>query len=218
MQTAAAAVNHKAPALDFHRAVAPHLSELRRRAKSLVRVRADADDLLQETLLRGYRFWSTWSELEDRPGDPRPWLQTIMVSIWCNWSRRSKKRREIIEMFGGQRQRDRAGSVTAAPSASALASVGHHANVPATPADLVGGFSDELAAALDRINPTWRATFEESLTGATHQDIADKLQMPIGTVMSALYRARRALGQQPAVAALARNEYGMRAEFDTKSS
>jgi RNA polymerase sigma-70 factor (ECF subfamily) len=54
--------------------------------------------------------------------------------------------------------------------------------------------SDEVAAALAKLGPDYRAVVERAdLSGERYKDIADALDVPIGTVMSRLFRARRQL-------------------------
>lgn len=201
--------------LDFNRAVASHLPEMLARARSLVRVKADADDLLQETLLRAYKHWSTWQAPEDRPGDPRPWLQTIMVTVYCDWFRKAKKRRRLLESFIGafSERHPRQQQVSGKMKNTCLPLWAAESN-PAKHSVAAGTLHDELMRALDQLDPTWRKALEARIEGESQQDIARQLAIPPGTVMSRVYRARRAIGNAPGVAELARREYGMRASFD----
>src|SRR5688572_2051224 len=70
----------------------PHFERLLRVARRLAGNREDAADLLQETLLRAFRTWSSF-----RPGtDSRAWLFTILYSVFSNrWHQRRRRPPEV---------------------------------------------------------------------------------------------------------------------------
>ena len=63
----------KGTELSFQRAVATHQAALRASALRLTRSRSDADDLLQDALLRALRFWHRYREQDNC----RAWLQRV---------------------------------------------------------------------------------------------------------------------------------------------
>lgn len=68
---------------------------------------------------------------------------------------------------------------------------------------------DEVRAALDRLGAGYREVVERAdLEGQRYQDIAQELHVPIGTVMSRLFRARRQLEAE--LAGYASRDYGIR--------
>ena len=72
-----------------------------------------------------------------------------------------------------------------------------------------GELCDEVKAALDRLGPEYRDVVERAdLRGEKYKDIADALHVPIGTVMSRLFRARRVLETE--LQGIAAREYGIR--------
>src|ERR1700759_4780154 len=64
----------------FQRTVAPFNAALRAQALRLTKNRSDADDLLQDTLLRAWRYWPQYREQDNC----RAWLQRIMLNTFCS--------------------------------------------------------------------------------------------------------------------------------------
>ena len=74
---------------------------------------------------------------------------------------------------------------------------------------VAGELGDEVAAALGTLAPDYREVVERAdLKGERYRDIADALEVPIGTVMSRLFRARRQLEAQ--LEAYAAEDYGIK--------
>ena len=66
-----------------------------------------------------------------------------------------------------------------------------------------------MKSALDRLGPEYRDVVERAdLRGEKYKDIADALSVPIGTVMSRLFRARRVLEGE--LATFAQRDYGIK--------
>jgi RNA polymerase sigma-70 factor (ECF subfamily) len=164
----------------FARHVLPEIDVLYRVALSLTRNAADAEDVVQETLIRAYR------SIERFDGrHPRAWLLTILRNANVN---RTRRRRPSLfaDPEEGRRQLE-AGAPE--PSAEEEATV-----------DL---FDDAVAAALDRLPPRFRQIVDlVDLDGLSYQETADVLEIPIGTVMSRLHRARRRMRGQLAAEGL----------------
>jgi len=156
--------------LDFTAAVSPLLPSLRAAALRLTREPADADDLVQEALLRAYRFWSSYRQGTHLSA----WLNRIIKNTFVNGYRRKRREREAI---GALREL----ALSRREQARELG-----------PADL--GFSDRVEGALERIAPEYRAVLlEVAVKEQSYGEAAQRLGCPIGTVMSRLHRARRAL-------------------------
>ena len=141
-----------------------HVSALRRYARLLTGDAHKADDLVQDTLERAVSRWAMW-----RPGAGlRPWLFTLMHNIHAN------QRRD-------NRHDDAALPLHEAPEP------GHEPHQQL--ADRL-----DLAQALSRLPPDHRAvlllvTVEEY----SYAEAAALLDVPLGTVMSRLHRAREGL-------------------------
>jgi RNA polymerase sigma-70 factor, ECF subfamily len=154
----------------FQRYVVPELEVLYRVARSLSRSDADAEDLVQETLLRAYRA------IERFDGRyPRAWLLTILRN--ANINRARKKQAELLDdpdLTFERTEGDRTQTVR--------------------PEDLVVEpvFEAEVEAAYRALPEPFRQVVDlVDLNGLAYQETADLLDIPVGTVMSRLHRARK---------------------------
>jgi RNA polymerase sigma-70 factor (ECF subfamily) len=172
----AAAVADRAAA--FNATALPHLPAVARVARALAANEADADDLVQETFLRAMRHWDTFV-----PGtDCRRWLATICRNV--HFASYAKAKRE-----------------TAVDDADleALASVQVHRDARALGLDGLFERTDlgpAIVSAIASLEPDFRAV--ETLVdveGFSYEDAAGVLGIPVGTVRSRLFRARRQLQQ-----------------------
>lgn len=142
---------------------------LRRFALDLTGSAADADDLVQAACERALVNATSW-----RP-DSRldSWLFRIMQNLWIDWRRRVARRGEHMEV--------------GAAADPALTLDG--ALMAERRADLA-----RIARALDEIPRLQRHVLMLTcVQGLTHQECAGILNVPIGTVMSRLARARESL-------------------------
>ena len=143
------------------------IPSLRRYAWSLLRNAADADDLVQDCLVRALdRMETLRSE-----GDLRPWLFTIMHNVFANrWRRMTKSARFLSDRGEAD--------VAVAPSQE----------------DKVQ-FQDVLRG-LDTLPEEQREVLLlVAVEGFQYDEVAKMLDVPIGTVMSRLSRGRDRLGQ-----------------------
>jgi RNA polymerase sigma-70 factor (ECF subfamily) len=157
---------------EFRRAVLPYVEELYGAAVRLTRSRAEADDLLQETMLRAWSFRDRFE-----PGtNGRAWMHRILMNTFINGYRRKKREREVLaEVQGG----------------------GPAQPWPTEAVDELqseDGVSDEVQAALDDLPEEFRSVVllidRDELS---YREVASALGCPIGTVMSRLHRGRRVL-------------------------
>lgn len=151
----------------------PQLELLYRVARRLVRDEHEAEDLVQETYLKAYK---AFARFELREMGIRPWLLKILNNTFLNRIARQRNtpRRAEQELLE-QTEAD-----------------------AALPVELDYEHLDaEVARALEALSPEFRAVM---LLWATmelsYQEIADILELPIGTVMSRLHRARRQLAAE----------------------
>jgi RNA polymerase sigma-70 factor (ECF subfamily) len=143
---------------------------------------AGAEDLTQETYLRAYRHWSTYS-----PGSScRSWLFTICRNAFLRGRERESRRGEVLES-----ELDHA--VEALASARVLSEL-----QSADPAQaFFESFLDaEVEAAVAKLPPEFHdAVVMSDIEGLSYSEIAEVLGVPVGTVKSRLYRGRRLLAQ-----------------------
>lgn len=164
----------------FEAEAMPHMDALYGSAVSMTRSATMADDLVQETYLKAWRFWDKFT-----PGTScKAWLFRIMTNTYINMYR--KRRREPYTVdFDDIEER----SELQVASGEAIA-------LPATldeseRASFDALFSDEVKAALESLPPYFRiVAILSDIQGFSYQEIADILDIPIGTVRSRLSRAR----------------------------
>ncbi len=161
----------------FEAACMPLSGELYGAALRLTRNPDDARDLVQETLLRAMVAWSRFAE----GSNVRAWLYRILTNSFINvYRKRRRHQRFAVERPGDTRM-------------AVYGTADDHA-VDATEAITAGTLSDEVTAALAGLGGDYREVVERAdLSGERYKDIADALAVPIGTVMSRLFRARRQL-------------------------
>lgn len=164
---------------DFEEASLAHMDGLYGLALRLTRRPADAEDLVQETFLRAYRFQDRFE-----PGtNLKAWLYRIMTNLFINRYRRGAHERRLLEgpeadgitqstvSREAQRLRDDPESRFEEPI-----------------------FGEKVAEALGELpeefqTVVWLADVEE----LPYREIADVVGCPIGTVMSRLHRGRKLL-------------------------
>jgi len=154
----------------FDRYVVPELAVLYRVALSLTGQPADAEDLVQDTLVRAFRAVDRFDGAH-----PRAWLLTILRHTHIN---RNRRRRPVLLADG--------------ESADVLLErLAPHA--PGSDEVLIGTeFDAVVARALADLPDKHRAVLAlVDIDGMTYQEAADALGVPRGTVMSRLHRARR---------------------------
>lgn len=150
--------------------VIPEIEVLARVALSLTRNQADAEDLVQDTLVRAYKAIDRFDGRH-----PRAWLLTILRNT--NLNRVAKRTIDVVPRTEAARDAvDRTPSNDAGPEQLAMDRT-YDAVV-----------ERELAALVEPM----RAVIEMvDMDGLSYQEAADALGVPVGTVMSRLHRARK---------------------------
>ncbi len=177
---------------EFELACMPHQAELYGVAMRIARDPDTAKDLVQETLLRAMCAWESF-----QPGSNlRAWLFRILTNAFINGYR--KRRRH--QRFATERPGD---------ALNALYGRDQDRTDDLEDTLVEGELCDEVKTALDRLGPEYRDVVERAdLRGEKYKDIADALSVPIGTVMSRLFRARRVLEGE--LASFAQKDYGIK--------
>jgi len=158
-----------------------HMPSLYSAALRMTRSAADAEDLVQETYLKAYRAWHSYQQGTNL----KAWLYRILTNTFIN-SYRSKKRRpeqtELDEVEDLYLYRRLGGLEAAAAGRSAEDEV----------MDL---FTDsDVKGAIEALPDQFRmAVLLADVEGFSYKEIAEILDIPIGTVMSRLHRGRKAL-------------------------
>jgi len=149
----------------FEREAVPHMQALYAGAYRLVRNAADAEDLVQETYLRAFRAFHLFA-----PGtNIRAWLFTILYRARADHYRKLARSPQTVALV-------------------------HEGPAVAPPQDQLAGGHEEVLRALDRLPDSFRgAVVLRDMQDFSYEEIAEILDIPIGTVMSRIHRGRSLL-------------------------
>ena len=154
----------------FNEYVVPELDVMYRVAYSITRNKADAEDLVQDTLLRAYRAVDRFDGRY-----PRAWLLTIMRNAQINRVRR--KRPELMHDPDETMARVADESADAADAETQI---------------MDQTLAAPIESALNALSEKFRLVVElVDINELSYKEAADVLGIPVGTVMSRLHRARR---------------------------
>lgn len=165
----------------FEQEVMPHIHTLFGAALRLTRSYSEAEDLVQETYLKAFRSFSQF----EVGTNCKAWLFRILTNTFINKYRRKIKEREILdsEFRSTEKTQDNLGDM------------GKDTNPESEMANKF--LSDEVLGALEKVPPDFRMVVVLSdIYGCSYKEIAKKIKIPIGTVMSRLFRGRRLLQEQ----------------------
>jgi len=165
-------------ALDFAAMTLGHAGALYRLAYHLAGNADEAEDLTQETYLRAYRGFAGF-----RGGDVRAWLFTILRHVFLDEYRR-RRRMPVTE--------------SADDDAFALTSRDAGTWAPSAEAEALRCLpSDAVERAFAVLPPDWRlVVLLADVEELSYREIAEIMEIPLGTVMSRLHRAHRRLQQR----------------------
>jgi RNA polymerase sigma-70 factor (ECF subfamily) len=170
----------EAAAEEFLRHVRPQWKRLHRVARRYAARAEDAGDLVQETLLRA---WRSFSPTQERIYSSA-WLFVIMRSAAVDWQRTARRRVKLV-LASDSELTDLAPADLTEPLAP----------LPSMDERRFREFLDQrVVEALDGLEPAFREVVVLSVAGdLSYREIAEVLDCPVGTVMSRMARARRAL-------------------------
>ncbi len=164
---------------EFETLALPHLDALYSAGLRLTKNERDAEDLVQDSFMRAYRFFDKF----ERGTNIKAWLFRILTNTFINRYRRNMKERNLIE--GSERE-----AVTERMMAQDSSEYGH------TPEQAFFDrmLSDEVLKAIDALPVDFRMVVVlADLQEFAYKEIAEILACPVGTVMSRLFRGRRLL-------------------------
>jgi len=150
--------------------VLPHLNAAYNLARWLAGNDQDAQDVAQEASLRAFRFFGSF-----RGENARAWLLTIVRNTFYTWLRKNRPQEKTVEIDDETLDIEDV-------SANAEA-----ANQPFADAGAVRRAISELPVEFREI------VILREMEGFSYKEIADLAEVPIGTVMSRLARARKLL-------------------------
>lgn len=157
---------------NFEKAALPHLSAAYNLARWLTRDETDAEDVVQEAYLRAFKHFGSF-----HGGDGRPWLLAIVRNTCYTWMQHNRSPELTISLDDDLHEIE---SKDLNPEALLLQS-----------AD-----TQMVRQALEALPVEFReAIVLRELEGLSYKQIADVAEIPVGTVMSRLARARKRLHQ-----------------------
>lgn len=167
--------------LDFEADALAHMDALYANALKLTRRPAEAEDLVQETFLKAYRFHDHF----ERGTNLKAWLFRIQYNTFVNKYRRTTKEQAITQVLGEEGQGN--GGISGASMRGLL---------DAESSVMRPILAREIEQALSRLPLEHReVVLLADVEQLRYKEIAEVLGCPIGTVMSRLHRARKALQQ-----------------------
>ena len=159
----------------------PLMGSLYSAALRMTRNPADAEDLVQETYLKAYRGYGGFTEGTNL----KAWLYRILTNTYINIYRAKQRRPDETELDEGEDPYlyQRLGGLEAAQMSRSAED------------ELMDWFTDaEVKTALESLPEQFRmAVLLADVEGFSYKEIAEILDIPIGTVMSRLHRGRKAL-------------------------
>ena len=165
---------------EFEREALAHLDALYGAAYRLARNPRDAEDLVQDALLRAYRFWDTF----EKDSNCKAWLLRILTNTFINEYQKKKRSREVLDAAQAEQE----------ATDGVLVHAGADAQKSPEGLLLERSVSDDVQRALDALPDEFRtAVVLCDIEGLSYKEIADIMECPVGTVMSRLFRGRRLL-------------------------
>jgi RNA polymerase sigma-70 factor, ECF subfamily len=167
---------------EFERTALVHIDAMYGAAYRLTRNPRDAEDLVQDSLVRAYRFWDSFQQ----DSNCKAWLLRIVTNTFINEYQRRKRSREVLD------------AATSEQAATDGVLVHTEANDKQSPekAMLAASVSDDVQRALEQLPDDFRtAVILCDMQGLSYKEIAEIMECPVGTVMSRLFRGRKLLAQ-----------------------
>lgn len=156
--------------LQFESLVSEHAPKLKTYALHFTRDEQDADDLVQDTVLKAMTYHEKFQQGTNLNG----WLYTIMKNTFINNYRRVSKLSNVVT---------KSDDITSANLVySSTANKGEERFI-----------RDDIKDALNKLSEEYYVPFTMYFEGYKYQEIADQLQIPIGTVKTRIHVARKLL-------------------------
>jgi len=156
--------------IQFSAALQSHSSQLISHALRFTGDEDDAKDLVQETLIKGIRFAEKFAEGTNLKG----WLFVIMRNTYINSYYKQAKRNAIFTVE----------EELSSPQLLTTASRNQGESVFAM---------EDISKAMASIKPSYRIAFQKYFEGYRYEEIAEEMQLPLGTVKTYIYQARLGL-------------------------
>src|SRR4051794_35990319 len=156
----------------FEETILPHLDAAYNLARWLTRNEHDAEDVVQDAFLRAFKFFGGF-----RGENSRSWLLSIVRNTAYTWLKKNRKP-ELATVF--EEELHEIEDAAANPEVLLLKNADHQ----------------NIMKAVEQLPVEFReALILRDLEGMSYKEIAEVTEIPIGTVMSRLARARKQLQQ-----------------------
>ena len=162
---------------EFEQEAVPHMDILHNYALRMTSNADDANDLVQETYLKAYRFWDKY----EKGTNIRAWLFRIMKNSYINRYRKETKEPETVDYNEIQ---------------NFYNSIRYESSDPNDLQEKIFGglLEDDVARAIEFLPEDFRTVVILcDIEGLSYEEIADFVDCPIGTVRSRLHRGRKML-------------------------
>jgi RNA polymerase sigma-70 factor (ECF subfamily) len=165
--------------LRFQQNILPHMDAAYNFARFLSRDQDAAQDIVQDAFLRAYRSFETY-----RGGDPRAWVFSIVRNCHLAWQQQGRRKARFETPLDGD-----AGSESPAHEIAADDDTAETAMIRESESSRVRQVIAMLPEAMREI------LVLRELEELSYKQIAEVIDVPIGTVMSRIARARREFGE-----------------------
>jgi RNA polymerase sigma-70 factor, ECF subfamily len=165
---------------EFLEEAVPHMNFLYSFGRHLTGNSDDADDLVQDTYLKAYKYWDKY----EKGTNIRAWLFRIMKNSYINRYRKEVKEPNLVDFDEIQ------------DFYTSLKEVSN--DEQDLEAKIFGGIlDDDVSKALDSLPPDFKTVVILcDIEGLSYEEIADFIDIPVGTVRSRLHRGRKMLQSQ----------------------
>ena len=162
---------------DFEKEAVPHMDALYNYALKMTGDSDDASDLIQETYLKAFRFFDKF----EKGTNCKAWLFRIMKNTYINTYRKNTKEPDKVDYDEVENFYE---NIKASNTDSAHLEKDIYDNL----------LDDELSGAITSLPEDFRTVvILADIEGFTYEEIADFIDVPVGTVRSRLHRARKML-------------------------
>lgn len=162
----------------FNKYCAIHRPVALKYAIKLIGNKAQAEDIVQEAMIKIYRAWDRFIPGDNPPLVAKRWLLHIVSNQFINaYNKRIQDRKQMNHV-----------------TSVMLGTYGQQEDGRDPRAMMYDGTGDEVEAAFAKLDPQFREVARRcDLDGQSYKEIAEETGVPLGTVMSRLHRARKAL-------------------------
>ncbi len=161
----------------FEREAIPHMDALYNYAMGMIRDHDEANDLVQETYLRAFRFFDKF----EQGTNCKAWLFMILKNTYINLYRKQKREPVKLDYEDVENYYE---NVKASNTDSSHLEKDIYENL----------LNDELTEAISSLPEDFRTVIMLcDIEGFSYEEIADFIDCPVGTVRSRLHRARKLL-------------------------